>query len=72
MLTEHNYRLEEPLKSAVLSVLEAHVEPLLGKGLVSAGMVQKLALNGRRLELGLVYPYPCQTTYKDKIGRAHV
>ncbi|ABM00254.1 iron-sulfur cluster carrier protein ApbC [Shewanella amazonensis] len=67
MLTEHNYRLEEPLKSAVLSVLEAHVEPLLGKGLVSAGMVQKLALNGRRLELGLVYPYPCQTTYKDTV-----
>lgn len=67
MLTEHNYRLEEPLKSAVLSVLEAHVEPLLGKGLVSAGMVQKLALNGRRLELGLVYPYPCQSTYKDTV-----
>lgn len=67
MLTEHNYRLEEPLKSAVLSVLEAHLEPLLGKGLVSAGMVQKLALNGRRLELGLVYPYPCQTTYKDTV-----
>nr|WP_283165602.1 iron-sulfur cluster carrier protein ApbC [Shewanella litorisediminis] len=59
--------MEEPLKSAVLAVLEAHVEPQLGKGLVSAGMVQKLALNGRRLELGLVYPYPCQSTYKETV-----
>jgi ATP-binding protein involved in chromosome partitioning len=67
VLSSQNFQLQEPLRSAVLAVLEAFIEPKLQQGLVSAGMVTKLALNGRRLELGLVYSYPCQSTYKDTV-----
>ncbi|MBT1445832.1 iron-sulfur cluster carrier protein ApbC [Shewanella sp. JM162201] len=67
MLSSRNYQLPEPLLSSVLAILDAHIEPRLQQGLVSAGMVSKLGLKGRRLELGLVYPYPCQSSYKDTV-----
>ena len=62
-----DYRLNDDLLEPVLAILDSFVDPYLSKGLVSAGCVNKLALEGKRLLLGLVYPYPCMTQYRDTV-----
>ena len=59
--THTNYQLSDELLSPVLDILEAFEDPYLRKGLVSAGCVTALSIEGKRLQLGLVYPYPCMT-----------
>ncbi|SHG89329.1 iron-sulfur cluster carrier protein ApbC [Ferrimonas marina] len=59
--------LSEPLSSQVLERLEGLVDPELEQGLVSAGMVRALALDGRCLQVGLLTPYPCQSQYRDLV-----
>lgn len=61
------YHLEATLLDAVLTILERHIDPYLAQGLVSAGCVIKLALDGKRLKMGLVYPYSCQSQYSDTV-----
>ncbi len=65
--TQTDYRLNDDLLGPVLAILDSFVDPYLAKGLVSAGCVNKLALEGKRLQLGLVYPYPCVTQYRDTV-----
>ncbi|MGL4712293.1 MAG: iron-sulfur cluster assembly protein, partial [Shewanella sp.] len=65
--TQTDYRLNDDLLGPVLAILDSFVDPYLEKGLVSAGCVNKLALEGKRLQLGLVYPYPCMTQYRDTV-----
>lgn len=62
-----NYQLSDELLSPVLDILEAFVDPYLHKGLVSAQCVSALSITGKRLQLGLVYPYPCMTQYRDTV-----
>ncbi|MFQ6371088.1 iron-sulfur cluster carrier protein ApbC [Shewanella sp. YIC-542] len=62
-----DYRLSDELLGPVLATLNAHQDPYLKQGLVDAGCVKKLALNGTQLQLGLVYPYPCETQYRDTV-----
>jgi ATP-binding protein involved in chromosome partitioning len=62
-----NYQLSDELLSPVLDILEAFVDPYLKTGLVSAECVSSLAISGKRLQLGLVYPYPCMTQYRDTV-----
>ncbi|MCH1923693.1 iron-sulfur cluster carrier protein ApbC [Shewanella sp. C32] len=62
-----DFRLDDALLAKVLAVLNAYQDPYLKQGLVDAGMVNKLALEGQRLQLGLVYPYPCQSQYRDTV-----
>lgn len=61
------YRLADELLEAVLTILDNHIDPYLHKGLVTAGCVIKLALDGKRLQMGLLYPYPCQSQYSDTL-----
>ena len=65
--THTNYQLSDELLSPVLDILEAFEDPYLHKGLVSAGCVTALSIEGKRLQLGLVYPYPCMTQYRDTV-----
>ncbi len=65
--SQQDYRLSDDLLEPVLAILEAFQDPYLKTGLVSANMVTKLAIEGKRLQLGLVYPYPCQTQYRDTV-----
>ena len=65
--TQTDYRLSDDLLGPVLAILDAYIDPYLAKGLVSAGCVNKLAIEGKRLQLGLVYPYPCMTQYRDTV-----
>ncbi|WP_119968284.1 iron-sulfur cluster carrier protein ApbC [Shewanella japonica] len=68
MSTSHtDYQLSDDLLGPVLSLLDAYQDPYLAEGLVSAGCVNKLAIEGKRLLLGLVYPYPCMTQYRDTV-----
>ncbi|BDM64690.1 iron-sulfur cluster carrier protein [Shewanella sp. NFH-SH190041] len=62
-----DFRLEASLLGPVLAILDAHIDPYLGQGLVTANCVRKLALDGKRLQLGLVYAYPCQSQYRDTV-----
>ncbi len=62
-----DFQLEPALLSSVLSILDAYIDPYLGKGLISANCVRKLALDGKRLQMTLVYSYPCQTQYRDTV-----
>ncbi|WP_404829953.1 iron-sulfur cluster carrier protein ApbC [Shewanella glacialimarina] len=62
-----DYQLDAQLLASVLAILDAHQDPYLKQGLVSAGCVVKLAIEGKRLQLGLVYPYPCMTQYRDTV-----
>lgn len=62
-----HYRLSDDLLAPVLAILDAHQDPYLLQGLVSAGCVNKLDIEGKRLLLGLVYPYPCMTQYRDTV-----
>ncbi|MBY5991558.1 iron-sulfur cluster carrier protein ApbC [Ferrimonas balearica] len=59
--------LPEPLSTEVLARLEQHQDPLLEQGLVSAGIVRHLAMEGRCLQLGLAFPYPCKSQYRDLV-----
>ncbi|MGL4516529.1 MAG: iron-sulfur cluster carrier protein ApbC, partial [Shewanella sp.] len=52
--TQMDYRLNDDLLGPVLAILDAYIDPYLAKGLVSAGCVNKLAIEGKRLQLGLV------------------
>ena len=47
--------------------LDAYQDPYLAQGLVTAGCVNKLSIDGKRLQLGLCYPYPCLTQYRDTV-----
>ncbi|WP_394132029.1 iron-sulfur cluster carrier protein ApbC [Shewanella maritima] len=68
MSTAHtDYQLSDELLGLVLPILDAYQDPYLNKGLVTAGCVNKLAIEGKRLQLGLVYPYPCMTQYRDTV-----
>ncbi|MCG9739138.1 iron-sulfur cluster carrier protein ApbC [Shewanella insulae] len=62
-----NYHLHDDLLGPVLAILDAHQDPYLMQGLVSAGCVTKLDIEGKRLQLGLCYPYPCQSQYRDTV-----
>lgn len=62
-----DYRLNDELLGPVLATLNAYQDPYLKQGLVDAGCVTKLAMNGTQLQLGLVYPYPCETQYRDTV-----
>ena len=62
-----DYRLEDELLGSVLTILDNHIDPYLKKGLVTAGCVVRLALDGKRLQMGLVYSYPCQSQYSDTV-----
>jgi ATP-binding protein involved in chromosome partitioning len=62
-----NYRLSDELLGPVLAILDAYQDPYLAQGLVSAGCVTKLSIDGKRLQLGLCYPYPCMTQYRDTV-----
>ncbi|ASJ97156.1 MULTISPECIES: iron-sulfur cluster carrier protein ApbC [Shewanella] len=62
-----NYHLSDDLLGPVLAILDAHQDPYLMQGLVSAGCVTKLDIEGKRLQLGLCYPYPCQSQYRDTV-----
>ncbi|MBR9727837.1 iron-sulfur cluster carrier protein ApbC [Shewanella intestini] len=62
-----DYQLSDELLPQVLSILDNYQDPYLLKGLVTAGCVSKLAIEGKRLQLGLVYPYPCMTQYRDTV-----
>jgi len=62
-----NYRLNDDLLGPVLAILDAYQDPYLAQGLVSAGCVNKLSMDGKRLQLGLCYPYPCMTQYRDTV-----
>jgi len=59
--------LPEPLSSAVIARLEQHIDPYLEQDIVSAGIVRALELDGRRLQLGLAFPYPCKSQYRDLV-----
>ena len=50
-----DYQLDAQLLTPVLTILDAHQDPYLKQGLVTAGCVVKLAIEGKRLLLGLVY-----------------
>ncbi|MGS0675536.1 iron-sulfur cluster carrier protein ApbC [Shewanella sp. 125m-1] len=63
--THPNYHLDDDLLSQVLAILDSFQDTYLNKSLLSAGMVTKLAIEGKRLQLGLCYAYPCQTLYRD-------
>ncbi|GGI88824.1 iron-sulfur cluster carrier protein ApbC [Shewanella gelidii] len=65
--SQQDYRLSDDLLAPVLAILDAYQDPYLQKGLVSAGCVSKLDIEGKQLKLGLVYPYPCQTQYRDTV-----
>ncbi|QLE85815.1 MULTISPECIES: iron-sulfur cluster carrier protein ApbC [Shewanella] len=62
-----NYRLSDDLLGPVLAILDDFQDPYLAQGLVSAGLVTKLDIEGTRLQLGLCYPYPCQSQYRDTV-----
>ncbi|ACA86262.1 MULTISPECIES: iron-sulfur cluster carrier protein ApbC [Shewanella] len=62
-----DYRLSDELLGPVLAILDAYQDPYLAQGLVSAGCVSKLSIDGKRLQLGLCYPYPCMTQYRDTV-----
>ncbi|WP_025820234.1 iron-sulfur cluster carrier protein ApbC [Shewanella marina] len=62
-----DFQLNDELLGPVLAILDAFIDPYLAKGLVSAGCVTKLAITDKRLQLGLVYPYPCMTQYRDTV-----
>lgn len=62
-----NYHLSDDLLGPVLAILDAYQDPNLQQGLVTAGCVTKLDIEGKRLLLGLCYPYPCQTQYRDTV-----
>ncbi len=62
-----NYHLSDDLLGPVLAILDAYQDPYLQQGLVTAGCVSKLDIEGKRLQLGLCYPYPCQSQYRDTV-----
>lgn len=62
-----HYQLNDELLEPVLAILEGVNDPYLNKSILSAGIVCKLAIKGKRLQLGLCYSYPCQTQYKDTV-----
>ncbi|MBV7314592.1 iron-sulfur cluster carrier protein ApbC [Shewanella sp. NIFS-20-20] len=62
-----DFRLDEPLLTQVLTILEGQIDPYLQQGFVSANMVTRLAIDGKRLQLGLVYRYPCQSSYQARV-----
>ncbi|QSX39372.1 iron-sulfur cluster carrier protein ApbC [Shewanella cyperi] len=64
-----DYRLDGALLGPVLALLDAHIDPYLGRGLVSAGCVTSLAMQGDRLQLGLSYPYPCSGIQAETAGQ---
>ncbi|GAA5187810.1 iron-sulfur cluster carrier protein ApbC [Ferrimonas gelatinilytica] len=59
--------LPESLSHVVLARLDALEDPELNQGLVSANIVRSLGLDGRCLQIGLAYPYPCQSQYRDRV-----
>ncbi|MBO2649978.1 iron-sulfur cluster carrier protein ApbC [Shewanella algae] len=62
-----DYRLSGDLLGPVLAILNAFQDPYLAQGLVDAGCIRKLDLDGKRLLLTILYPYPCQTQYRDTV-----
>ncbi|SDJ71387.1 ATP-binding protein involved in chromosome partitioning [Ferrimonas sediminum] len=62
-----NDQLPEALSAKVLSILSTQIDPFLNQNLVEAGLVRSLDLDGRCLKLGLVYPYPCQSKYRQRV-----
>jgi len=60
-----HYRLRPDLLGPVLAILDAHQDPYLAQGLVTAGCVSTLSMDGKCLQLGLCYPYPCMTQHHD-------
>ncbi|BAJ02549.1 ATP-binding protein, Mrp/Nbp35 family [Shewanella violacea DSS12] len=62
-----NYRLSDDLLGPVLAILDAYRDPYLALGLVSAGCIRTLDLDGKCLRLGLIYPYPCLTQHHDTV-----
>lgn len=60
-----HYRLSDDLLGPVLAILDAYQDPYLAQGLVTAGCVSTLSIDGKCLQLGLCYPYPCMTQYPD-------
>ncbi|MGL4476477.1 MAG: iron-sulfur cluster carrier protein ApbC [Shewanella sp.] len=66
-VTLPDFRIAEPLLSQVLMILDQQIDPYLNQGFVAANMVTRLALAGKRLQLGLVYRYPCQSSYQQRV-----
>ncbi|NMH64213.1 iron-sulfur cluster carrier protein ApbC [Shewanella salipaludis] len=64
-----DYRLSGDLLGPVLAILDAVIDPYLGRGLVSAGCVTQLAMTGKTLQLTLVYPYPCKSQYAATVAQ---
>ncbi|NKF51512.1 iron-sulfur cluster carrier protein ApbC [Shewanella sp. WXL01] len=62
-----DYQLPDQLLSQVLAILDDFQDPYLNKSFIAAGLVNKLAIEDKRLQLGLVYPYPCMTQYRDTV-----
>ncbi|WP_028108428.1 iron-sulfur cluster carrier protein ApbC [Ferrimonas futtsuensis] len=60
-------KLPEALSGQVLEILSQQQDPYLQQNLVEAGVVRSLDIDGRCLKLGLVYPYPCQSKYRQRV-----
>ncbi|GLP98090.1 iron-sulfur cluster carrier protein ApbC [Paraferrimonas sedimenticola] len=67
MSQQQDFQLAPELLAPVLAVLNQQQDPYLEQGLVDAGIVVKLGLEGKQLQLGLCYPYTCVSTYRDRV-----
>lgn len=60
-----------PLPSQITTLLSGIVDPYLGQDLVSAKIIQEITIEGNRIGLRLVYPYPIKSRsaeLKEAIG----
>ncbi|HEX4896324.1 MAG TPA: iron-sulfur cluster carrier protein ApbC [Solimonas sp.] len=56
-------------RDALLAALDAHVEPLIGRGLVAAGAVRTAEINGARALVELELGFPCAGIVNELAGR---
>nr|WP_095500352.1 iron-sulfur cluster carrier protein ApbC [Paraferrimonas haliotis] len=61
------FKLSETLLEPVLTILNQQIDPYLDKGLIDANIVTSLDIEEKQLQLGLCYPYPCVSQYRDRV-----